>query len=42
VLAHLPRGIALWKVGGSSTLVRHLLGTEEVMVVDTDASMVGP
>lgn len=41
VLSHLPRGVALWKVGNSSTLVRHLLSTHDVALVDTDASMVG-
>ncbi len=41
VLAHLPRGVALWKVGGSSTLVRHLVGTQESALVDTDGLMFG-
>jgi type IV secretory pathway VirB4 component len=42
VLPELPRGVALWKSGSSSTLVRHLLGPAEVALIDTDGAMVGP
>jgi hypothetical protein len=39
LLPHLGRGVALWKVGGRSFLVRHLLGPGEQELVDTDAAM---
>lgn len=35
----LPRGVALWRVGGRSHLVEHLIGRRERALVDTDASM---
>lgn len=35
----LRRGQALWKVGQSSHLVQHVLGTMETQIVDTDAGM---
>lgn len=39
VVAHLPRGIALWKVGDRSFLVEHLVGDGEREIVDTDSAM---
>ena len=41
VVAHLPRGIALWKVADRSFLVEHLVGDAERDIVDTDSAMVG-
>jgi hypothetical protein len=41
LLPHLGRGVGLWKVGGRSFLVRHLVGPAERDLVDTDAAM-GP
>ncbi|WP_310962472.1 ATP-binding protein [Nocardioides terrisoli] len=40
-LVHLPRGRALWKIGRHSAIVDHLLGEEEVTLVDTDGRMRG-
>ena len=40
VVAHLPRGIALWRVGDRSFLVDHLLDDAERHIVDTDSAMV--
>ncbi|HUZ19671.1 MAG TPA: hypothetical protein VMU75_03755 [Acidimicrobiales bacterium] len=39
VVAHLPRGVALWKVGDRSFLVEHLVGGMETEIVDTDSAM---
>lgn len=39
VLPRLGRGVALWKVGSHSSLVRHMLGQGEVALVDSDESM---
>jgi hypothetical protein len=39
VVGRLGRGVALWKVGGHASLVRHLLGPVERRLVDTDAAM---
>jgi hypothetical protein len=39
LLPQLPRGQALWKVGGRSFLVEHRLSPTEVRLVDTDARM---
>jgi type IV secretory pathway VirB4 component len=39
LLAHLPRGVALWKVGDRSFLVEHALGRLEAALVDTDEAM---
>lgn len=39
VIVHLPRGIALWKVGGRSFLVEHVVGGIEAPFVDTDSAM---
>lgn len=38
-LPNLGRGVALWKVGRSSHLVRHRLGDTELSIVNTDARM---
>jgi hypothetical protein len=35
----LPRGVALWKVGRTSHVVAHHLGTHDAAVTDTDAGM---
>lgn len=40
-LASLPRGVALWKVGGRSHLVEHRLSARERALVDTDQAMRG-
>ncbi|MGH9044448.1 MAG: ATP-binding protein [Acidimicrobiales bacterium] len=40
LVPQLQRGVALWKVGQRSFLVRHVVGTEERAIVDTDAAMV--
>jgi type IV secretory pathway VirB4 component len=39
LLAHLPRGVALWRVGDRSFVVEHTLGRLESALVDTDAAM---
>lgn len=39
LLPHLPRGMALWKVGMRSFLVEHRLAPGEAALVDTDAAM---
>jgi hypothetical protein len=39
LLAGLPRGVALWKVGTRSFLVEHGVGPLEEALVDTDAAM---
>jgi len=39
LLPQLSRGVALWKVGQRSFLVRHRLGPNERALVDTDAAM---
>ena len=41
VVTHLPRGVALWKVGERSFLVEHLVGDLEREIVDTDTAMLG-
>ena len=41
LLPRLGRGVALWKVGGRSFLVRHRLSPHERALVDTDARMTG-
>jgi DNA helicase HerA-like ATPase len=38
-VVHLPRGVALWKVGDRSFLVEHVVGAMESALVDTDAAM---
>jgi hypothetical protein len=42
LVPQLRRGVALWKVGRRSFLVRHVVGSAERALVDTDAAMVGP
>ena len=39
LLSTLPRGTALWRVGGRSHLVEHRVGPDEVAIVDTDLRM---
>jgi hypothetical protein len=39
LVGRLERGVALWKVGQRSFLVRHHLGRGELPIVDTDAQM---
>jgi type IV secretory pathway VirB4 component len=39
LLAGLPRGVALWRVGSRSFLVEHVVGSLERTLVDTDAAM---
>jgi type IV secretory pathway VirB4 component len=41
VVARLPRGVALWRVGRSRSVVRHALSEAEASFVDTDAAMRG-
>jgi hypothetical protein len=42
LVPQLRRGIALWKVGRRSFLVRHVVGSSERALVDTDAAMGRP
>jgi len=42
LLPRLRRGVALWVVGRRRFLVEHVLGPDELAVVDTDARLVGP
>ena len=42
LLPRLGRGIALWKLGDRPALVRHLLGPDELELVDSDATMREP
>jgi hypothetical protein len=39
LVAQLPRGVALWRVGKASFLVEHVLSPEELALADTDAAM---
>jgi hypothetical protein len=39
LLTHLRKGVALWKVGNRSFLVRHVLAEDERHLVDTDEAM---
>jgi hypothetical protein len=39
LVPQLRRGVALWKVGRRSFLVRHVVGSSERALVDTDAAM---
>lgn len=39
LVPRLRRGVALWKVGGRSFLVEHVLARAEIPLVDTDARM---
>jgi hypothetical protein len=36
----IPRGVALWRIGGRSYLVRHVLSSLERPIVDTDSRLV--
>jgi len=42
LVAHLPRGVALWRVGQESYLVEHCLSGKELAFSDTDAAMREP
>lgn len=42
LLPRLPRGVALWRVGGQSYLVENLLASHERQMVDTDARLRQP
>ena len=42
VLPRLARGVALWNVAGRSSLVQHLLGPDELNLVDSDHAMREP
>ncbi len=39
LVPQLRRGVALWKVGRRSFLVRHVVGSAERALIDTDAAM---
>ena len=39
VVPQLRRGVALWKVGGRSFLVRHVVARDEAAIVDSDGAM---
>lgn len=39
LLPRLPRGVALWKVGGRSFVVEHRLAAGEAVLVDTDGAL---
>jgi type IV secretory pathway VirB4 component len=41
VVARLPRGAALWRVGATRSVVRHVVSSAEAALVDTDAAMRG-
>ncbi len=41
IVGHLARGRALWKVGGRSAVVHHVLSSTELVLCDTDAGMAG-
>lgn len=41
IVGQLARGRALWKVGGRTAVVQHVLGPSETDIVDTDARMHG-
>lgn len=42
LVGELPRGVALWRLGGRSYLVEHVLGAAERALVDTDSAMTRP
>jgi type IV secretory pathway VirB4 component len=42
IVGQLTRGRALWKLGGRTAVVHHILGPGEQPIVDTDARMNGP
>ncbi len=41
IVGQLTRGRALWKLGGRTAVVQHVLGPDEVEITDTDARMHG-
>jgi type IV secretory pathway VirB4 component len=41
IVGQLTRGRALWKLGGRTAVVQHVLGPSEAPIVDTDARMHG-
>jgi len=41
IVSQLARGRALWKIGGRSAVVHHMLGRLDAELVDTDARMAG-
>lgn len=42
IIGQLSRGRALWKLGGRTAVVQHVLGPSELEIIDTDARMHGP
>ena len=41
IVGQLGRGRALWKVGGRTAVVQHVLGSRELELIDTDSRMSG-
>ena len=41
IVGQLSRGRALWKIGGRTAVVQHVLGPAEVVITDTDQKMLG-
>lgn len=41
IVGQLGRGRAVWKVGGRTAVVQHVLGSREVELIDTDSRMSG-
>ncbi len=41
IVGQLSRGRALWKLGGRTAVVQHILGPDETELIDTDARMHG-
>ena len=41
IVGQLSRGRALWKVGGRTAVVQHVLGGHEIELIDTDSRMSG-
>ena len=41
IVGQLTRGRALWKLGGRTAVVQHVLGPSELEITDTDARMHG-
>jgi hypothetical protein len=41
IISQLSRGVALWKIGGRSTVVHHIVGPSELTLTSTDARMLG-
>jgi type IV secretory pathway VirB4 component len=39
VLTRLPRGVALWKFGSQTSIVRHVVAASERRIIDTDGAM---